>query len=136
MLYTHTQFKVICDRGSFTTLLKLKNSVLPHRWDQIRSLSIIYRFDPLYRTTIGEDYISQRWTGDVSGANEWPEFCKTLQSLPNVQRVHLTFYDPKSWLNEERLLMLGHVRASNTVAFSTSYLPDEPDEEDYFQSDY
>ncbi|KAF2658704.1 hypothetical protein K491DRAFT_713410 [Lophiostoma macrostomum CBS 122681] len=125
MLYSNTHIHVVCDDRGHNTLTKFRKSVLPHRWDQIHSLSIEYRLTPIYKWKRKGCVSHKYWDGDMMGDDQWPGFCKTLQTLPNLRTWRLKVYDSRHWLNEERLMMLRGIRASGTLALCTSFLNEE-----------
>ncbi|KAF2108046.1 hypothetical protein BDV96DRAFT_588123 [Lophiotrema nucula] len=109
--------KTIFDVKSVGLLSQFKRSVLEKRWSQIRALTVCVSFWPVYVSTSHGCVISGYYTHEVlpSEAENWPRLCGMLESLPNLRRLKLIVFDPKQWVNCERLEMLRRVGVDGMV---------------------
>lgn len=113
MLYSRTRFEV--DNGiSRNPLFKFRKSVLPHRWRQIRYMNLQYGFNPLYNQTRNGCVISTHFSGKILGLEQWPGFCKILETLPKLHELIISIEDPMHCLTVEKMAMMKNIKVEVT----------------------
>jgi hypothetical protein len=96
-------------------------------------LDLRHSFDPLYNTRRSGCVISSYFSGTILGTEEWPDVCKTLETLPKLRELTITITDTHHWLETEKMAMLKGVKVAGSFQIIVNWHkrqhPDRPLEE-------
>ena len=111
LLYSSTHFHLASTFVNFQVVPMFHSSILPQRWDCIKTLHFTWVFHEILRSRRHGCVVRTEHTGQVVGLDAWEVSCKILATLPALRDlcIHVYGFDMKS-----RLWSLRGVSASRS----------------------